>query len=430
MEYKVYKKYVKPGDKEFAECKFLCGVTRDLYNKCLYSIRQYYFTYNSFSYEYHNSQTNEVDKVYVTSNNYMYHLHKNDPEFRTTDINGDTFNTKVLKQVYIQVSRQFYALTQAWSAFYKNPKDFNNVKPKLPNYKGAKQLFMCRHPADAIKKSKLHGHVRLSSTNIDIPLLNGITKSDIREVLITPLVYGFEISVCYKIKEEKEIPDIESVSKIMGIDLGMNNLCTLTSNDSSFKPIIINGRPLKSVNQYYFKTKAEYQQELPKGVTTSNKIKQLTQKRNFKNKDYMHKVSSFIVEEAIKNNIECIVCGYNPKWKQSINIGKRNNQNFCSIPFYTLISMLQYKCKQAGILFITSNESHTSVCSFLDLEPIKHHDNYCGSRVKRGLFKSANGDKINADVNGSYNIIRKVFGDEFFTYTDKYINLPVRKRNL
>ena len=138
---------------------------------------------------------------------------------------------------------------------------------------------------------------------------------------------------------------------------------------------------------------------------------QLTHKRNQKIKDYFHKTSRKIIDYCELNDIGRVVIGYNPDWKQNCHLGKRNNQNFVTIPFYKLIQQLNYKAEAMGITVIKQEESHSSKCSFLDNEPIIHHDKYQGKKISRGLFKSKEGIIINADVNGGYNILKKAFLD-------------------
>ena len=150
------------------------------------------------------------------------------------------------------------------------------------------------------------------------------------------------------------------------------------------------------------------------GIQNNTKrLKKLEYNRLNKVGDYMHKATRYIINYCVENNIGTIVIGHNNGWKQNINMGKKNNQNFVQIPFNMLIEKIQYKAKLIGINVIRNNESYTSKCSFLDNEEIKHHDKYLGKRIKRGLFKSKNGILINADVNGSYNILKKVFPNAF-----------------
>lgn len=198
----------------------------------------------------------------------------------------------------------------------------------------------------------------------------------------------------------------------LSIDLGINNLATCTNNIGK-QPFVINGRIIKSINQFYHKKKAHLQSILPKNKKTSKRINHFTFRRNNKISDYFHKTSRFIVDFCKNQEIGTMVIGKNKNWKQEVNLGPITNQKFVQIPFEMLVHQLKYKAEEVGIAVITSEESYTSKCSFLDLEEIKKHEQYSGKRVTRGLFRSSDKTLINADVNGSYNILRKVFPDAF-----------------
>lgn len=160
---------------------------------------------------------------------------------------------------------------------------------------------------------------------------------------------------------------------------------------------------------------------------TSNRINRLTMKRNNKIDDYMHKASRLIVDLLLEYNIGTLVIGKNDGWKQEVNIGKVNNQNFTSIPHSKFIKMLEYKCRLVGIDVILQEESYTSKCSLVDLEPIEHRDEYVGRRISRGLFKSKDGIIINADINGSGNIMRKAIPNCLTTNgIEGFVVSPVR----
>ncbi len=170
---------------------------------------------------------------------------------------------------------------------------------------------------------------------------------------------------------------------------------------------MINGKPLKSVNQFYNKRKAEWMSCIGnKG--TSNKIEKLTLKRNCKVKDYLHKASRKVIDVAKENGVSQIVIGHNPDWKQAINIGKKNNQTFVNIPFKQFIDMITYKAEIESIEVILTEESYTSKIDHLADEKLEKQATYLGKRVKRGLFKSSTGKTINSDLNGSSGILRKV----------------------
>ena len=183
------------------------------------------------------------------------------------------------------------------------------------------------------------------------------------------------------------------------------------------KPLIINGLPLKSINQRFNKRSSKIKSELSlkNQKYHSKKLYNITNKRNNKVKDYLHKSSTFLVNYLVSNDVTNLIIGYNENWKQNINLSKKNNQNFVSIPFYTLINQIQYKCKLKGINVILINEAYTSKCSFLDNEEIKKHNEYLGNRIKRGLFKrKINNQLVNADVNSACNILKKYLLKEIF----------------
>lgn len=209
------------------------------------------------------------------------------------------------------------------------------------------------------------------------------------------------IEILYEVKEKEYLNN----NRYCSIDLGINNLCTIGSN--VIKPIIINGKPLKSINQYYNKKLATLKSRQTNKQFNKQKIQKLNFKRNNKINDYLHKSSHYIVNHLVSNNIANLVIGLNKEWKQETNIGKVNNQNFVQIPHSKLIEMLKYKCQLEGINVIVREESYTSKCSFIDNESICKHENYLGKRIKRGLFVSKEKRIFNADLNGALNILKK-----------------------
>lgn len=301
--------------------------------------------------------------------------------------------------------KSFFSTIKRW----KTNKELFKGKPNLPKYLPKDGKFTALFYETAIlKETKKNKGIGLSSLKMRIPVK---TKNKIIEVQVVPIKNDkFKINIIYDYKEETLKIDNK---QYCGIDLGINNLMTVTSNKKGINPLVVNGKPLKSINQYYNKTKAKYQSELPKNIHTSKRIDKLTFKRNNKINDYLHKSTDYITKFCLENKLNTIVIGYNEFWKQKVNIGRVNNQKFVHIPFEKMLDMLKYKCQKYGINIVTNEESYTSKCSFLDNEIICKHDNYLGKRIKRGLYKTNNGKLINADVNGSYNIIRKVFPNAF-----------------
>ena len=296
------------------------------------------------------------------------------------------------QQVLRQVDKQY-------KAFYESikSKKMQGKKVRLPKYKdkeNGRNVFIYTNQV-----AKVSNGVVYIKTNKGMLSFNTVADK-IHQVRLVPRANHIVVEIIYN----KEYEVKQDNNRYASIDLGLNNLCTLASNAA--KSIIVNGKPLKSINHHYNKIKAKLQSKLSKNKHTSKRINRLTLRRNRKVKDYMHKVSRKIVEYMEANSLNTLFVGKNVGWKESINLGRTNNQNFVSIPYNMLIQMLEYKCKLAGINFVIVNEAYTSKCSFLDREKISKHDSYAGRRVRRGLFISNSGIMINADVNGSMNIMR------------------------
>ena len=355
----------------FKELDYLCFLGKNLYNSSIYNLRLKY----------------EEDKGYmnwIELNNKF--KDENQKDYRALP-------TRVSKQVLKSVDNNYK------SFFSKIKKGDTKVRPPKYLHK-TKGRFPLSYEKGAISFKKREGYIHLSQTNIFIK--SNKTKEEVQFVRVTPRGNHYVVEVGYNVKEEELKFDN---GRYASIDLGVNNLITMTSN--VFKPLIINGKPVKSINQYYNKKISKSKSRLPVGVYSSRYISNLYRRRENKINDYFHKTSTYIVNHLVSNQINTLVIGYNKGWKQDINIGKRNNQNFAFIPFYRLVSMLEYKCALKGINVILQEENYTSKCSFLDNEDICKHSDYMGKRIKRGLFKSSNGIKINADVNGSLNILKK-----------------------
>jgi putative transposase len=206
----------------------------------------------------------------------------------------------------------------------------------------------------------------------------------------------------------------------------LNNLAAVTFNQPGLAPFLVNGRALKAINQWYNKRRARLQAKLPQGVHASHQLDILTDQRNRQITHYLHVASRRIVDRLVSHCIGMLVIGQNNGWKQAIRLGKRTNQNFVFVPHARFIEMLRYKAALAGIHVVVSKECYTSKCSFLDLEPVGKHDVYAGKRVKRGLFQASDGRCINADINGAFNIMRKVVPDAFGNGIGGVVVHPVR----
>lgn len=309
-------------------------------------------------------------------------------------------------------------LSQNWKSFFASIKDWSkhkekyNGRPKMPAYldkNNGRYVFTL----DSNKVKNKDGYVYFAwkpFKNMNEHFVT-LREERILSSRFIPSLPDYIFEIIYEV----EVPDNNNDSKrIAGIDLGINNLITVSTN-CGVSPVALNGKPLKSMNAYYNKNKAEMQSDLKlrTGRNTSKRIQNFTKKRNRKIDDYIHKASRYIVNWCIENKIDTVVCGHNVGWKQESDMGKINNQNFIAIPHTSLIQKLQYKCEDVGIKFIEVNEAYTSGTSFLDQEkPCK--ENYNKERRKyRGLFIANEGTEINADVNGAYQIMMKEFPNAF-----------------
>ncbi len=297
--------------------------------------------------------------------------------------------------------RNWKSYFNALREYRENPRKFR-AKPNVPGYKRKNGEFIviftnqqCR-----IKNGRLWFP---RSTNLS-PIKTRISTK-IREVRIVPLGVCYKIEIVYG-KEEKDLK--LNKYNILSIDLGLNNLTTVVNN-KGLKPFVVKGRVVKSINQYYNKQLARYRSvENRKGNFRDTKqIQKLHITRNNKIRDVFHKLSRIIVNYSKEHNIGTIIIGYNEHWKQNANLGRTTNQNFVQVPFSDLVQNILYKATLLGIAVRLQDEPYASKCSFLDPEPIEKRGTYAGKRISRGLFRSANGTIINADVNASYNIMRK-----------------------
>jgi len=320
-----------------------------------------------------------------------------------------------------------------WKSFFTSIKDWSKNKdkylgrPKLPKYKpkdGKEVLIVTNQQVRQIggllqfPKSFYGFTVKPRCITLD-------NFEKINQVRIVPNGQSFCLEVVYSISVESELHSDNG--RYMSIDLGLDNLATVVTN-TGLQPIIVNGKGLKSNNQYYNKKKAHYQKvakQMNKQHYT-NRLYRLTQKRNLKVEDYLHKVSRYIVDFALEHQINTIVIGNNKNWKQSSSLGKVTNQAFVIIPHQKLIDKIQYKAELQGIQVILTEESYTSGTSFLDSESPQKEFYNKKRRVHRGLFVSNQGIKINADVNAAFQIMKKVFPNVFTDGIEGVVLHPVR----
>lgn len=393
----------------------MCRYSNNLYNVALYNIRQYYFDTKQFlRYEsnYHECKLNE---------NYgLLQAGISQQILRIADRNFKSF---------------FSLIKKARSGDYR----FSDIK--IPHYRKKGGMFVLVLSTNSIlvkdgylvipqsrEFSRLH-----KGRNIRIPFPERLEGKTIKEVRILPVNNGQYYKIQYVYIQEEE-PQFLDASKALGIDLGIDNLAACVPSNGT--PFIIDGRKLKSINRYWNKQKAYYQaiadhQDIKGGKT--KRIISLTAKRNNQVKDTMRKAARYIIDYCISHDIGTLVVGYSRDFKRDTNLGKQNNQNFVQIPLGDLRQSLEYLCERYGIQYIEQEESYTSKSSYLDgdiLPVYKAEQPYTGSfsgkRIYRGLYKTADGTLINADVNGAANILRKVSGCSYELPSSGCLAHPLR----
>ncbi|WP_373082727.1 RNA-guided endonuclease InsQ/TnpB family protein [Fusobacterium animalis] len=399
--------------KEFRNLKYLSHIAKNLTNEAIYNIRQYYFNKKKYlSY-------NENYKILKNSENYK------------------KLNSNMAQQILKEVDGSFKSFFGLLKLAKKG--QYDNKKIKLPKYL-AKDGFT----------TLVIGFVRLKDGMLIIPYSNSFKKiheeiaiklppilkdKKIKEIRIIPKQHSryFEIQYTYEVEEIKRELNKENG---LGIDLGIDNLCTcVTNNGASF---IIDGKKLKSINQYYNKINAKLQsiKDKQKIERTTLRQKRIARRRNNRIEDYLSKAARIIISYCLNNDIGKLVLGYNDDFQRNSNIGSINNQNFVNIPYGKLRDKLIYLCKLYGIEFKLQEESYTSKTSFFDGDEIPIYDKenpqeyiFSGKRIKRGLYQTKKGKLINADCNGALNILRKSkVVDLSILYNRGELNTPKRIR--
>lgn len=398
---------------EYLILRELCHSAKNLYNQAVYNIRQYYFDEGKYL------NYVENNKLLKSSENYQ--------------ILNSNMAQQILKEVDGAFKSFFRLLKLKSKGEYKE-------KVKLPKYL-PKNSFT----------TLVVGFVRLNENTFILPYSQSYKKNhrpikinippllldkNIKEIRIIPKFNArfFEIQYTYQVENEQRNLDKNNA---LAIDLGVNNLATCVTNRG--KSFIVDGKKLKSINQWFNKYNAKLQSIKDKqgyGKTLTMKQKYIWNKRNNRVNDYLSKSARIIINYCLENNIGTLVCGYNNDFQRNSDIGKKNNQNFVNIPFSKLQSKLEYLCEFYGIKYVDQEESYTSKASFFDMNIIpeyKEKDNieysFSGKRVRRGMYKTLKGYILNADVNGALNILKKSkVVDLEVLYHRGEVDTPVRIR--
>ena len=378
---------IKPNHELYATLDDLTFKAKNLYNHGLYLYRQSYFE------------------------------HKNNPDVPTltwVDIDKSlrkqghddmrALPSKVANAVLKNLGEN---ITSFWKLVRLKNSGKLAQKPKLPHYlhKTDGRYALSFNYQTFGNKRGTNNELFLCPKGINLPIPTKVTNP--KQVRIVPSRNNFIIEVIYDTEESAP----KSTSKYARIDLGVDNFATVTFSTQN-KPLIIKGLELKSINQGYNRLIAKAQEMLPETCKTSKSIHRLWSRRSWILRTKIHQMTAFLATLFDEMQIEKVFIGKNAGWKQKLPFGKKVKQRFTFLPYETFIEQLQYKCQLRGITVIVQEESYTSKASFLDNDDIPVYgetDNpkFSGRRIKRGLYRAGNGQLINADVNGSYNIMRK-----------------------
>lgn len=413
--YLTIKQQVKHLSKEdYCSIRELCHVAKNLTNEAIYNVRQYYFTEGEFL---------KYEKNYT--------LLKNSPNYKA-------LNSNMAQQILKEVDGSFKSFFGLRRLAKQGKYAFKDCK--LPHYL----------PKDGYTTLVI-GFVRLKGNQLVLPFSNSFKKTHssvkitippvlldkkVKEIRIIPKAKArfFEIQYIYETEcTQRNL----NTNHALALDLGINNLVTAVSNKG--KTFIIDGRRLKSINQWFNKENARLQSIKEKqkyGKKPTNRQRAIARDRNNKVNDYMNKVARKVIDACIANDIGTLVVGYNETFQRNTNMGKKTNQNFVNIPYGQLRNKLEYLCELNGIVYVKQEESYTSKASFWDKDtiPVYNADNpktylFSGKRVHRGLYRTANGKTFHADVNGALNIMRKSsVVDVTILYSRGEVDTPIRIR--
>lgn len=316
---------------------------------------------------------------------------------------------------------------QNWKSFYAslrvyktNPSRFK-ARPRIPGYSRSKEKEISFSNQDCVIKESKFLKFPKTKDCLNIGKL-GFIEGKLKQVRVNPKYGHYVVEIIFEVPSDQDVK--KSKNRFMSIDLGNDNIATIVTNTGR-KPVLVKGKNIKSVNQKYNQLKAHYTGILrhgknsKEGQFSSKRLEKVNHKRFNQIKDLFHKASYQIEKIALEEDVDTIIIGQNKDWKQNSNMGKKNNQSFTSIPHSHLLQMIKYKAERHGIRVLVTEESYTSKASFLDNDDIPVYSesdskkSFSGKRIKRGLYRSKDGIMINADVNGSANIMRKMFKSAF-----------------
>ena len=390
----VERHWIKENHELYSICDELTFKAKNLYNAGLYRIRQSLF---------------ERDRSENKENHPLLSWIKLTSIFRTEkQVDMLALPSKVSSGVLKSLGNVMGSYYQSLKCFYNKINTSIIHKPQLPRYlhKVNGRYVVEFNNQTISRKRGENGEIIICPKSLNLIIPTKVDKP--RCVRIIPKLSVFIIEIIYEVKE----PPLKHTNNFVAIDLGINNLASITFSNG-LNPLLVNGQKIKSINQGYNRLIAKAQSKLPINQKTSNHIHRLWRNREMKLQAEFHKITSFLSQYFDEIRIEKVFIGKNIGWKNNVFMGKKTNQHFNQIPFNVFISQLKYKCVLRGIEVIVQEESYTSKASFVDNDEIpvygniKREPQFSGKRIYRGLYKTKDGFILNADVNGSYNILVK-----------------------
>ncbi len=390
--------------------EFVCGEANKLTNCGIYYARQIWF------------KCRRIIGKYDLEKEYKYHK------------NFQALYSQAAQQALRSVSESFKSFEQLIKAFWAGKRA---DKPKPPKYRKKGGLAVVSYPKQALKVKD--GYIRIplgtlvktwfKLTELFIPMPSNLNFKAIKELRILPRNGCFYAELVYLLPSVKA--DVDK-GRALGIDPGLNNWLSCVSNIGT--NFIVDGRKLKSLNQWYNKRVASLKSGKPQGFW-SDELGRITEKRNRQVRDAVNKAARLVINHCLRHQIGTVVFGWNQRNKDGIEIGRKNNQEFVQIPTARLKERIKQLCEQYGIQFLETEESYTSKASFLDGDFLPVFGDKpegwkpSGKRVHRGMYRTKKGKFVNADANGAANILRKVeiqLGLDLAKVSREYLTAPSR----
>lgn len=400
---------IKPSNPAYEMLAEFCHLSKNLYNQGNYLLRQQFFAYEK------QSSYEQLDKILKAKTDF--------PDYR----NMPTAQS---------AQQDLRLLVKDWKSFWKAIRDWKKHpekykgRPKPPHFlrKDGQHVLTLTNQECKIRDGKIVFPKAFNGFTVEPQFVRENKNSpreikSFQQVRFVPHGGFITLEIVYRIKE---VPQRKPNGRYAGIDLGVNNFVTMAFSTGD-APIIVNGRIPKSINQFYNKRLASLQEmsEHLNGRKMTRRIQRLIDKRNAKLKDYLHKTSRLIVDHLVALNIPTLIIGLNRDWKERSPFTAKENQHFVGLPFARLIEMIEYKAYEHGIAVVVTEESYTSGTSFLDGEPPTREFYNKKRRIHRGLFRSNDGTRVNADVNGALQIVKKVVPNAFADGIEGVVLRPI-----